>query len=238
MPVVALFILVTGCVSTKAEKSVSALYFDAVKDAVFIEPDEIHELVRVTPESELVTFNESKDKVLVLNCNNYPESYVPGKEFLCKYGVVWTFTDKEIVKWYSENKKDITDWRLRFNQLIGVAGDKDYKCVTALWVNLADLRRPAYEPDITKQIDSQKLSRKDVPEITDWFSENILYSYFDSAAPWTRLGYTYDWADNGTEYGLTEFIILKGATVDVEWTKTQDEFLEWLEESVAQLKAK
>lgn len=123
--------------------------------------------------------------------------------------MVWTFTDKEIIKWFKEcaDKDKVADWPLRFNQLVGMPYNKSYKCVTALWVSPADLRRPAYE----------------------WFNGNIIWSYFDSAYPWTRLGYTYDWADNGVEYGLTEFIILKNSVVDVEWTKTQEEFLEWLE---------
>ena len=150
-----------------------------------------------------MTFNQTKDKVLMLNFNNYPESYVAGQPFTCKYGVVWTITDKEIIKWFKE------------------CADKD---------KVADLRRPAYETDITKQIDPQKLLTKNVSQdISEWFNRNIIWSYFDSAYPWTRLGYTYDWADNGVEYGLTEFIILKNSVVDVEWTKTQEEFLEWLE---------
>ncbi|GHU44240.1 hypothetical protein FACS1894190_15440 [Spirochaetia bacterium] len=61
-----------------------------------------------------------------------------------------------------------------------------------------------------------------------WFDGNIVFSYFDSAYPWTRLGYTYDWAPGSNEYGLSEFIVLKGVTVNVEFTKTFDEFIEWL----------
>ena len=55
-----------------------------------------------------------------------------------------------------------------------------------------------------------------------------LSSYFYGSYPWTRLGYTYDWADNGTEYGLTEFIVNSGAEVEVEFTQNMDEFLDQL----------
>ena len=50
------------------------------------------------------------------------------------------------------------------------------------------------------------------------------------AYPWTRLGYTYDWNEAGDEYGLTEFIILPGSEVEIEWTLTTDEFIAWLSE--------
>ena len=46
-----------------------------------------------------------------------------------------------------------------------------------------------------------------------WFENNTASSYSTGAYPWTRLGYTYDWADNGTAYGLSEVIIFKGAKV-------------------------
>ena len=50
-------------------------------------------------------------------------------------------------------------------------------------------------------------------EFKEWFDGNIIGSYFEGAYPWTRLGYTYDWADNDTEYGLTEFLVLKKSKV-------------------------
>ena len=59
----------------------------------------------------------------------------------------------------------------------------------------------------------------------EWFDSNIMWSYFDDAYPWTRLGYTYDWADNGTEYGLSEFLIFKGAEVTVAATYSLDEYV-------------
>lgn len=46
-----------------------------------------------------------------------------------------------------------------------------------------------------------------------------------------RHGYTYDWADNGREYGLSECLILSGSVIEVEWTKTTDEFIDWLEKN-------
>lgn len=61
-----------------------------------------------------------------------------------------------------------------------------------------------------------------------WFAENAEYSYNPHRYPWTGLGYTYDWADNGTEYGLSEFILKNGAEVTVERTYTNEEFFEYI----------
>lgn len=44
---------------------------------------------------------------------------------------------------------------------------------------------------------------------------NIIWSYFDSAYPWTRSDHTCDWSYNGIEYGLTEFLARPGAEVTV-----------------------
>ncbi len=62
-----------------------------------------------------------------------------------------------------------------------------------------------------------------------WFNDNIIGSYYSEYLyPWTRLGYTYDWADNGTEYGLSEFLVVEGAVVTVEYTMTTEEFLAYI----------
>lgn len=52
----------------------------------------------------------------------------------------------------------------------------------------------------------------------EWFDANIISRYFEGQYPWTRLGYTYDWADNGEEYGLSEFVVRKNSDVKVAYT--------------------
>ena len=45
----------------------------------------------------------------------------------------------------------------------------------------------------------------------------------------TRLGYTYDWADNGSAYGLSEFIVKKDSDVKVAYTVDLKEMLNKLD---------
>jgi hypothetical protein len=101
-----------------------------------------------------------------------------------------------------------------------------------MWTSLEDIKRPAFEIDVTKQITSFRLPdglEQTDPEYFDWFSGNNIGSYADlsSGYPWTRMGYTYDWS--GKEYGLTEFLIAHDKTVTVEYTKTVDEFIAYLQ---------
>ena len=48
---------------------------------------------------------------------------------------------------------------------------------------------------------------------------------------WTRLGYTYDWADNGQAYGLSEFIVKQDSDVKVAYTVELGEMIQKLEDN-------
>ena len=135
---------------------------------------------------------------------------------------MWVFSGAELKAWYGQNSQGVTDWHLRLCQLIGLPPATDYDSVTLLWVDPGELVRPAYDPDITSG-EMSTLSGDDW--FRGWFARNEAASYGEGGSPWARLGYTYDWADNGTEYGLTEFIIKPGATAAVEQTMPTDAYL-------------
>ena len=78
------------------------------------------------------------------------------------------------------------------------------------------------------QVEVTDLDGKSLGEYEAWFNGNIIYSYFTSDYPWTRLGYTYDWAEDSDEYGLTEFLILGGTSAEVGFTMTTDEFIRYM----------
>lgn len=221
--------------SSEDPAALQKLYEDAVKDAVFADTDEICPLVTIDKNSDMVTWNKSGDRVLLLTWHKYPDSYPAGKEVTTKWGEVWTFTDKEMVKWYKTHKDEMkNNPTLRLEQLIGLPAGKNNTTVTAFWADPKDVVRPAYVTDITAQMKNTRTENSKDADFnqwyTQWFDGNIIWSYFDSAYPWTRLGYTYDWADNGQEYGLSEFLVRKDSKVDVEFTMTTDEFLKWLDQ--------
>lgn len=204
-----------------------SLYTAAVADAVTADTDEIEPLVTLTRDNPMTTW-DNEGRVLLLSWHRHPERYIQSEKISIS-GSVWTFTDKEIAAWYTENKRGVTDWDLRLEQLIGLPPDAGYTHMSGFWTNPNQVVRPAYVTDITEQMQNTFPSDIDT-DFKVWFEENSRYSYEESAYPWTRLGYTYDWADNSTEYGLTEFLIEENAAVEIAFTKTTEEFIDWLEQ--------
>ncbi len=222
------FFVTKSIYGNKCNDAQESAYEIAVDDALKADKDEVQQLVNVTKDSPMITWSKDGKKVLLLTWHKYPESYPDGSDFECKYGAVWTFTDKEILSWYQSLDEDVTDWDLRFKQLLGLTEEKEYTHFTALWVDTDEMIRPAYQPDITKQITEKDLDGSSLGDNKEWFDGNIVWSYFDSSSPWTRLGYTYDWNESSDEYGLSEFLILPDSKVEVEWTVTNDEFIQML----------
>ena len=220
----------TGCaVNNQPPASQAAnaeLYRAAVLDTMVIEDDEIFPLVPITKDSDMCSWDE-QGRVLMLTYHRYPGSYIAGEEYILQYGAVWTFTDREIIKWYKENKNGVTDWTLRFKQLIGLPEDKEYTHFSAFWANPDDIIRPGYAWKLSDTTGAPAFPEKPGEEYKVWFDGNIIWSYFDSAYPWTRLGYTYDWAAGIGDYGLSEFLVRKDAVTHVEFTMTVDEFVAW-----------
>lgn len=235
--IVSCFVFVIfGCSSKPSasdDKNISPmnLYAVAVEDAKRADENEIFSLVTLTPDSDMVTWNVDCTKVLLLSWHEHPDRYVEGESFTNTYGEIWTFTDMEILSWFYENHEGVEAWELRLEQLIGLPPSAEYTHVSAFWVNLDEVIRPAYQTDVTKQMSADLLDGSALGAYKEWFDGNAEYSYSEETPyPWTRLGYTYDWAAGSDEYGLSEFLILSNSVIEVEWTKTTDEFVAWMEE--------
>lgn len=222
-----------SCASNdKNEDPPTDLYAAAVEDVKRTEQDEIFSLVTLTPDSDMVTWDADGTKVLLLSWHKYPDSYIAGESFTCTYGEIWTFTDREILSWYDGHSEGVNDWESRLEQLIGLPASANYTHFSAFWVDIDEVIRPAYQTDVTKQMSADLLDGSALGTYKEWFDGNAEYSYSEETPyPWTRLGYTYDWADGGDEYGLSEFLILSNSVIEVEWTKTTDEFVAWMEEN-------
>lgn len=209
--------------SEKADSS-KDLYARAVEDSVFAEESEIQKLVSLTKDDELVSWDE-QGRVMLCTWHNYPDSYPEGEKVKIAWGPVWAFTDLEIAS-HADELKESEDAQMRLKQLISFAPDSEHTTFTGFWVDPANVRRPAYQSDPTDGSMKTAFEENVDEEFKSWFDENILWSYFYGSYPWTRLGYTYDWADNGSEYGMTEFIVEDGAEVEVAFTETTQEFLD------------
>lgn len=207
---------------TAAAQDTATLYAAAMEDAMIAQEDEIFDLVTLTQDDALVTW-DAEGRVLLLSYHAYPDSYVAGEDVTLVWGSVWAFTDKELEAIYDAEKDTVTDWTLRLEQLIGLPEGSGYIVITGMWVSLDDIIRPAYQSDATLDSMATTFTAEVDDAYQEWFDDNILDSYYYGAYPWTRLGYTYDWADNGTEYGVTEFLIAQNAEIEVAYTLTVDE---------------
>lgn len=216
----------TGCGAPAP--AAEELWQAAMRDAVFSEDGEVLELVALTPEDPEVIWDEAGERALLLTWHGADDQYEPG-EPMAQSGEIWATSAGEMIEWYRANGQGVDDWTLRFAQLLGIPGDTDYDRFTAFWIRPKDVLRPAYVTDPTKQMEN---NYDLVPEgaYRDWFDGNILWSYFESEYPWTRLGYTYDWSGGESEYGLTEFLLLDGAHAQAEFTLSTLDLVGWLAE--------
>ncbi|XPV76614.1 MAG: hypothetical protein ACNI27_01500 [Desulfovibrio sp.] len=141
--------------------------------------------------------------------------------------------------WPSTHEKRV----LRTEQVLGLPEGSNHRAFIEFWVNPADIFRPSADPDPTDheaqlrhpwgssvfQLESptQKIlvwQGANQPaasySYTEWFEQLRKDSYSGNPAyPWTRLGYTYDWAEDGhnnDHRGLSEFIVRGGTTLYIE----------------------
>lgn len=196
------------------------LYHNAIDDASVAQADELMPLKAIDTEA---------DSVLVCTWNKYPDSYITGSDITISYGDVWVFTQDEVYNWGQTNGM-ADNMTLRMEQLIGLPPQKGYTHFSVLSVNPDDLFRPSRDSEINDTKAELEFPADVTAEHKSWFESNAEYSYNPHRYPWTGLGYTYDWADNGTEYGLSEFILKNGAKAKVEKTYTNDEFFKYITE--------
>lgn len=208
--------------------SIQQLYDAAVKDSITIEQDEILPVISLEQGSPFATYDD-KGRILLCTFHKYPDSYPDGADVTITWSDVWTFSGAEMLDWYNQESDDVSDWPLRLKQLIGLPPDSEYSHVTAMWVNPDDIVRPANVQDIGDIQMKDSLADNTDDDFKEWFDDNIVWSYFESDYPWTRLGYTYDWAQDSDEYGLSEFLVMDNSNVTVQYTVTIDEFISMLE---------
>lgn len=194
------------------------LYHNAIIDSIQADEDEV---------LPLHTIDKSQDKVLVCTWHKYPDSYPSGEKITIKYGDVWVFTADEVKQFGSKNGST-DDMLLRMEQLIGLPLQSGKTHFTTMWVNPKDLYRPSADRQIDSGTASLEFNENTDHEYIEWFKSQMAYSYYPHRYPWTRLGYTYDWADNGTEYGLSEYVLKNGSEITVEKTYTNEEFFAYI----------
>jgi hypothetical protein len=214
---VLLLLSISGC-TNDAELKVA--YLDAVDDARVAEPDEIcrnlEAIVYYNPDL-IWEGKPGESRVLLVTWTKKWDGYVEGASInLAKE--IWGVIPEELLDFYKKNRSlSDDDLVLRLKQLYGIPPDdvKDY--FVEIWVDPDDLFRPSPDPEVT-DCEAELDFRKSVDtQHRDWFNNKKITSYDgEKPYPWTRLGYTYDWGNQESEIGLSEFIIRIDSSVKIE----------------------
>ena len=191
-------------------------YRKAVKDAETAEPSEISKnLVAIVPTNKNLVWNK-KGELLVVTWTNYPDyDGKIGKSIVLTQDV-WITTVPEVKIFGRKLKGNKT---LVLEQLLGLPPNSGKTKFVEMWVKPADLFRPSADPEISDceaEIDFRSCKFAKVSDdYIQWFNKLKRESYGANGYPWTRLGYTYNWRNNNHHIGLSEFVIIKGATVNI-----------------------
>lgn len=214
----------------------NAQFETALKNAPKLTSDDIYPLVSLDETSSNATLSGDNTQVMLVTWHNNPDEFKDGQTVTLKNQTLWAFTDKEFLRWFNENKDNVTHWDMRLKQLLGKAPDFDGRYFTVFWVPVKDVFRPAFIPDPTSSVMNVAFSssfEEDNSEsaiwFKNWFDDTRAEAYKrDGGFPWTRLGYTYDWGrTDGSKYGLSEFIVREGAEIEVKITRGNKGFLAW-----------
>jgi hypothetical protein len=196
-------------------------YEKAIKDAATAESNEISKnLVAIVPSNKnLLWKGEDKDRsVLMLtwtSWDGYDQSI--GRSVTIEREV-WVTAVPEL-KVFCQKLENKTKLVVRLEQLLGLPVGSGKTKFVEFWVKPSDLFRPSADPEISDHEAEINFPVSRYFIIDDayqsWFTDLKSQSYGKDGYPWTRLGYTYDWGSSVSEVGLSEFVIAKGATIEV-----------------------
>ncbi|MEL6579081.1 MAG: hypothetical protein AAFQ14_04975 [Cyanobacteria bacterium J06621_12] len=223
------------------------VYYSALLDAEQISSDEIStNLTAIVKDNPNIQWQGDRLKVSTYAKPKYFE--VGSHQTTSRE--VWVTVVPELQNFctnYAQTGQEISP---RIEQLLGLApSHQPAKSIVELWVDAKDLFRPTPDPEISDH--EAELAFRPAnnflrvsPEYQDWFNSRL--NEFESqlkemnpdhpAVPWTRLGYTYDWGESTNHVGLSEFVLSKGAELEVESVSTVDNYCRGTE-AVAQTKS-
>lgn len=203
-------------------KDLQQAYFIAIKDAEIAEPEEI-----CMDLTAIVEYNRSlvwkgepgHSRVLMVTWTSWKGYSDKKSQEMVIDRDVWVTAVPEIKKFLQQ--QPAKNLSLRLEQLLGLPPGSGKTMFAEIWVNPDDLFRPSPDPEITDHEAELEFPRSErflkvSKEYKNWFLSLKKKSYDKKGFPWTRLGYTYDWGNPDSEVGLSEFVIKKGAVVEVD----------------------
>ena len=208
------------------ENTSFAAYYNAIKDAEQVQAAKISTgLTAIIKENPMIQWQGDRLKVATFTSHKYEiGSTEPQSREL------WVTVVPELQKSCEKYSAQGIELTPRIEQLLGLPlSHKKSRNIVEFWVEANDLFRPTPDPEITDheaQLDfPQSQDFLTVSEkYKEWYNNRV--NEFNSRlneknrakmpAPWTRLGYTYDWGAFQNHIGLSEFVLRKGANLEVD----------------------
>lgn len=140
----------------------------------------------------------------------------------------WITTSPEMSGFLKKNHfQNESSLHLRIAQVLGMPPDSKNDCFVEFWVYPENLFRPTPDPEVTDHEAELYFPSSVSQKHRSWFMNEIANKYdttSKSAFPWTRLGYTYDWANPLHPIGLSEFVVDTSSLVTVKRIYTSWEY--------------
>ena len=215
---VTLFLVLVALAYMQAtDAQVQQAYAAAIADAAVAKPSEIsYALTPIQPGAHRTHWEESDGKSYVLTVtwtswNGYDSAIGSPKKLRQDVWITLVPQLAEFCSGLEENGRN-----LRLEQYLGLPPDSQNTKFVEMWVMPNDLFRPCPDPEIDDRSCVLHFPGGTDVEHIKWIDNRRKTVYSgDPPYPWTRLGYTYDWARSSQEMGLSEYVIRKGATVRV-----------------------
>lgn len=156
--------------------------------------------------------------------------------------IVWVTAAPQMRNFCQALPGDADAKERRLREWLGLNPAKTYSRVVELWIDAASLVRPCPDNEVTDtactltDVTTTSCTLNDEgqpvpdPSYVAWFNNNYHDSYKAGGQPWTRLGYTYDWAsdaerpDPRSHVGASEFIVKPNAAYEIATRNTVAEY--------------
>jgi hypothetical protein len=204
----------------------AAEYRAAIADAAVRDDRNVYGgLISITPaNNDLVWRSPDRLELLVLTfvtsavANQY---YRPGSRGATPDGDprVWVTLAPELQRFC--RRLGMADPTERLKEYLGLSPDNKNDEIVEIWVKRNDLFRPCPDPEVNDSVCSLKSSSlppkvKNVPDYRLFLLNLYEQSYRSGGAPWTGLGYTYDWANGQHGIGASEYMLVPKAEYEVQ----------------------
>ncbi len=210
------------------------VYYNALKDVEEAKLEEIStNLTAIVKDNPMIQWQGDRVKVATFTNHKYEVGSTAPQPV-----DIWVTVVPELKNFctgYDANEENVV---LRLEQLLGLPpSHKKSKNIVEFWAAPQDMFRPTPDPEISDREAELEFRQANnflsvSEEYRSWFNNRL--NEFNSQLkdmkpgkipfPWTRLGYTYDWGESENHIGLSEFVVRKGADIEIDSVSTVNNY--------------